>query len=829
MFDEDISHLVDAWPGKTIDGEYHPALWHMLDVAAVAKRLITYRPLTGSGKVDRAILFLVALHDLGKISKAFRDQITGQASRAEYHSQLSFVLLHEHDDLIGNIMGGEPELRRELYAAVAGHHGGPPEVDDSRRHRRRLRAVGPEACAVVPKFLHSVAALFPDASLDGIDSVCPLTWRVSGLTVQADWIGSNADWFGLQPAGMTVGDYWRQAQVQAATAVSSAGLHQSCLRQDARILADKAPRPMQEAVQDVSLPEGPTLALIEDATGAGKTEASLILAQRMMAQGKGQGVFFALPTTATSNAMLERVAQVAPVLYEGRPSLGLSHGRAAQNDFFCQIRGNDGSDPQEPVTCGQWLADDRRRILLADIGVGTIDQALLSVIPTRFNTLRLWALSGKILIVDEAHDYDPFMQVELGRLLRFHAMLGGSAILMTATLPQLMRNCYANEFQRGLGVECPEEINGTAYPQLTIVSDKIDCYQPAPVPATCREIEVKRTEIEPALEIIADGVSEGAACVWICNAVDDAIAKVQLLRARGVTADLLHARFIVADRLEKESCLQDRFGPKGKGREGQVLVATQVVEASLDIDFDLMISDLAPIGSLIQRTGRLWRHERGKRPVDGPCLYIVAPDPDVVTDARWLHRVLTSGGWVYSVSDQWRTARAVFDTGVIRAPENLRGLIESVHGTDTCPVPDALASAEIESEGRVLIERSLAKNQLLFPGGYLEAAQDVYSEDRFATRLISPQVTLWLARRSAGALEAYASTWEESEVRMSRAQYEKLGGVNQETSEIQAIKASWPEWRKGSIQIAPVGDDGEIVEGLQYNKDIGLSARPPEV
>ena len=829
MFDENISHLVDAWPGKIIDGEYHPALWHMLDVAAVANRLLEYRPLSGDSKVDRAILFLVALHDLGKISNAFRDQITGQASRAQYHSQLSFVLLQEYDDLIGDIMGGEPEPRRALYAAVAGHHGGPPEEDDARRYRRRLRAVGPEACAVVPKFLHAVAALFPDASLDGIDNVCPLTWRVSGLTVQADWIGSNSDWFGLQPAGMNVSDYWHQAQAQAAIAVSNAGLHRSCLRQDARILADKAPRPMQEAVQDIDLPEGPALALIEDATGAGKTEASLILAQRMMAQGKGQGVFFALPTMATSNAMLERVAQVAPVLYEGRPSLGLSHGRAAHNDIFRQIRGNDGSDPQEPVTCGQWLADDRRRILFADIGVGTIDQALLSVIPTRFNTLRLWALSGKILIVDEAHDYDPFMEVELCRLLRFHAMLGGSAILMTATLPQQMRNEYAEQFQRGLGVECPEKIHGTAYPQLTVVSDKIDCYQPAPVPATRREIKVKRTETEQALEVIVDGVSEGAACVWICNAVDDAIATVQLLRARGVTADLLHARFIVADRLEKERGLQDRFGPKGKARAGQVLVATQVVEASLDIDFDLMVSDLAPIGSLIQRSGRLWRHERGKRPVDGPCLYIVAPDPDVVIDSRWLHRVLTSGGWVYPVSDQWRTARAVFDKGVVSAPEDLRGLIEAVHGSNTCPVPEALGGVEIENEAKVMVERGIARNQLMEPGCYLESAQGVYDEDRLATRLGIPQVTLWLARRSAGVLEAYASTWEESEVRMLRSQYEKLGGVNQETPEIQAVKAGWPEWRKGSIQIAPVSDDGEIVEGLRYDTDTGLSTRPTEV
>ena len=827
MFDKNISSMVNAWPGKTIDGGYHPALWHMLDVAAVAEQLLMYRTLSENDKIDQAILFLIAMHDLGKISNAFHDQITGQASRAEFHSQLSFVLLLQHDDLIDGLIGGTFETRKPLYAAVAGHHGGPPEDDNRQQHRRRLDAIGEEALAIVPDIIRATAALFPDANLDMIDNVNPLTWRVSGLTVQADWIGSNTDWFGLQPDEITINDYWNRTRKQAVTAISGTGLHQSRLRQNVQILSDRIPRPMQKAVQDVILPTGPTLALIEDATGAGKTEASLILAQRMMMQNKGQGIFFALPTMATSNAMLERIAQVAPVIYEGHPSLGLSHGRAAQNDMFRKIRGNDGSDPHEPVTCGQWLADDRRRILFADIAVGTIDQALLSVMPTRFNTLRLWALSGKILIVDEAHAYDPFMVEELGRLLRFHAMLGGSAILMTATLPKSMRDHYVEEFQRGLKVESREKINGIAYPQLTIVSDGIDICQPAPVVSTCRDVQVKRINNDQAIEIIADGVAKNAACVWICNAVNDAIDRVQLLRARCITADLLHARFTVADRLEKERHIQDCFGPDGKDRAGRVLIATQVVEASLDIDFDLMISDLAPIGSLIQRSGRLWRHERGKRPVDGPCLHVVAPDPDIVKDTKWLHGLLPSGSYVYQISDQWRTARAIFDRGVIRAPGELRDLIESVHGFDACPVPSKLEQAEIEAEGQTFSERGLARNQLLRPGNYLDDAQAIHGDDRYATRLGVPQITIRLAYKNEEMLKPYALTWEDSEIRMSRALYEKSGGVDQKTLEIQAIKADWPEWRRESIHITPIDDNGTITNSLQYDRNTGLITTPP--
>ena len=239
---------------------------------------------------------------------------------------------------------------------------------------------------------------------------------------------------------------------------------------------------MQAAVGEIALPDGPVLALIEDATGAGKTEAALILAARMMEAGKGDGFFFALPTMATSNAMLARLEEIVPRLFDGRPALALTHGRATMNERFREIRGRDGSDasggPSCGPSCGSWLADDRRRILLADVGVGTIDQALLAVLPTRFNTLRLRALSGHILIVDEAHEFDPYMEAQLQRLLQFHALLGGSAIVMTATLPLGMRAGFIKAFQKGRGIRRPPDVEGHAYPMLTVIGRGI--YSVAP-------------------------------------------------------------------------------------------------------------------------------------------------------------------------------------------------------------------------------------------------------------------------------------------------------------------------------------------------------------
>ncbi|MEO0524324.1 MAG: CRISPR-associated helicase Cas3' [Pseudomonadota bacterium] len=823
--------LTRTWPGKIIDGAFHPALWHMFDVGAVAQRLIEFEPVTGDRAHDQALAMLIMLHDLGKFSEAFRNQITGASARSEYHTQLGFELLAIHDDRLAAAIGGTSGVRRELTAAVAGHHGGPPEVDGGQGHStpRWRDAIGPDATEAAGQVIDLVADLFPAASLDGLSpqQAAALSWKLSGLTIQADWTGSNQDWFPAEAPEIPVKDYWEATRAKARVAIAAAGLNQARPSVDGQIL-DRSLRPMQAAVQDADLPEGPVMALIEDATGAGKTEAALILATRMMRAQKARGLFFALPTMATSNAMFTRLEVVAPRLFDGRPSLGLSHGRAKQNEAFSLILGRDGSDPGAQVTCGQWLADDRRLILLADIGVGTVDQALLAVLATRFNTLRLWALSGRVLIVDEAHSYDPYMDEILCHLLYFHALLGGSAIVMTATLPKQSRQRFVSAFQAGLGLRRPPVLQGDAYPQLSMIGASTQVHAPAPVPSTCREIEVRRLSPDAALRLISEGCKAGAACVWIRNAVDDAINAVAQLRAAGVPADLLHARFTGEDRLAREDALQARFGKDGAigDRAGRVLVATQVVEASLDLDFDLMVSDLAPVGSLIQRAGRLWRHMDRRpldlRPVEGPCLHVVSPDPDEVHSENWLLDVLPRGGWVYPVAEQWRTARAVFDAGVIRAPDGLRALIEAVHGEQPEPVPALLEQAEARRNIEEVYERGDAKNRVLKPKGYLNGAQKVLDEDRVLTRLGRPQVTLWLAREDGGGLRPYGETWIGSEVKLSRSMFEKSGGIDQETPAIAALKAGWPEWKRNTIVVAPVSEGGRISEGLRYDRNLGL-------
>ncbi len=830
------SAAIARWPGKSIpNGAPHPAIWHMLDVGAVASRLLAAQPLTGQQPVNDACAALIALHDIGKVSAGFRAMLAGGPVNGERHWRLSHSLLTGPlADLLSSGLGVRRHVLAHLCAAVAGHHGGPPDNPGARDLARRLtRQVGPEAQSDALTFADAILDLFPAASLRGLTGVEAkrLSWSLSGLTVMADWIGSNTDWFAPRSADIPFREYWRQALDTADRAIAEAGLNRAPIAPGGadHVLSDTVLRPMQQAVRDVSLPDGPAMALIEDATGAGKTEAALILAARMMAAGKARGLFFALPTMATSNAMFARMKPMAARLFTGRPSLALTHGRAAGHEGFRAIIGQDRPGEDAPG-CAAWLAEDRRRVLLAEIGVGTIDQALMAVLPTRFSTLRLLALSRRILIVDEAHSYDPYMAEQLQRLLRFQAMLGGSAVVMTATLPLGLRQRLADAFRKGLG-QGEALLPDRAWPALGMVGAAVSQRRVAPVPATMRRVSVVRLSTpERAVEILAEAAAKGAACVWIRNAVDDAIAAVAMLKARGIEADLLHARFALCDRLAHEHAAVSRFGREGRGRAGRVLVATQVVEQSLDLDFDVMVSDLAPIGSLIQRAGRLWRHmdmrPAAARPVTGPRLHVLSPDPARVGNGRWLQDVLDRGAFVYRPDVQWRSARALFAAEAIDAPDGVRALIEAVHGADLSEVPAPLLRAEIETEGQALSERQKARNLLADPTqGYQQPAlQKVFEDEDIRTRLGRLQVTLVLARQEGGVLRPWAGAggWSQSEVQLSKARYEQLQGVDQSAPEIVAAKDDWPEWKRDRLIVAPVAEDGRICAGLSYDRSLGL-------
>ena len=819
------------WPGKSPieDGSpFHPAVYHMLDVAAVAEQLV--EPFKFDRQLKEALILLIALHDLGKVSQLFFKMIKhGQTGGCFRHWELTEILLYEFDHILAARLGADPVVRQYLYAAVAGHHGRPPNLDlgqlcdkgcRSRKYRRALAEIG-DAHSDAGKTVEAFCDLWPEACLGNLDEqqAIQLSWWLPGLCTTADWVGSNQDWFKPQPASISPAAYLSNARTIAQMAVREAGLA-STKPIDTRLF-DFDLRPMQDACANVELTHESMLVIIEDETGSGKTEAALLLAQRMLLAGKGRGLFFALPTMATADAMFTRATEVVGKLFDTGVTVTLAHGRAGLSVDFKEVCATNARGEDEPI-CTDWLADSRRRALLANVGIGTIDQALLSVLPARYQTLRHFGLSSKILIVDEVHELgDPYLGAQLEALLKMHRAAGGSAILMTATLPLIQR-------QRLLAVY-GGATDHQAYPALTVASGQAVTDLPQR-PSARGPIRINRlTDQSQAIDLLERSAASGAASVWIRNAVDDAIAAVSALRARGVNARLLHARFTLFDRKRIEAEVLARVGNRGADRAGFVLVGTQVLESSLDLDFDVMISDLAPVAALIQRAGRLWRHMDLRparlRPVPHPVLHVLSPDPDHVTDNRWLHTVLNKGAYVYPVSDLWRTAKVLFAAGQISAPSDLRSLIEPVHGEARIPVPNALAAAEESTVGQAAAHRAHAHQNIINLDQDYRMGGRADDDQTYPTRLGELQLVLVLARIERGGLLPWAreidDAWALSEVsapqrRLDAFKFDQTGTAYQD------VINGWPRWKRRQHRLAIVGETGEICEGLRYDAALGL-------
>ncbi|SOC11122.1 CRISPR-associated helicase/endonuclease Cas3 [Rhodobacter maris] len=822
------------WPGKSPVGDElpaHPAVYHMLDVAAVAEHLI--EPFALVPPLRAALVLLVALHDLGKISDSFRAMLAGAPAQGPRHWELTEVLLHQNDAHLAERLGGDPDLRWQLYAAVAGHHGRPPDLAIGalpkparvREFGLAMHRVGSGA-APAAEVIEAFCDLWPGASLDVLDLVdaTRLSWWLPGLCACADWVGSNTRWFTAQTPDLPLFDYLAQARQVSTVAVAEAGLGGTVAQPGP--LFDFALRPMQAACTALPLPDGPMLAVIEDETGAGKTEAALILAHRMALAGKGRGLYFALPTMATADAMFRRSAQIVGRIFAA-PTLTLAHGRAGLSADFRDLVSGDARGEDDP-SCTDWLAESRRRALLADVGVGTIDQALMAVLPVKHQTLRHFGLSSKILIVDEVHEMgEAYIAKELERLLQMHRAAGGSAIVLTATLPLALREKLLATYG-GKGVS-------PAYPALTVaggpaVSDFAADPRPVKGPVTVARIET----VAAAVDHLVTAAGQGAACVFVRNSVDEAIAAREALLARGIPARLLHARFALCDRKRIEAEVLATVGKTGQGRAGFVLVGTQVLESSLDLDFDVMISDLAPIAALIQRAGRLWRHMEERpaaaRPVAAPVLHVLSPDPAVVADDRWLRGTLGRGAFVYDLADVWRTARVLSAAGRIEAPQGLRALIEAVHGEAAEPVPEALTRAETEALGKAAAARTQAVHNLVdLSRGYRDGG-GASPDTSYPTRLGGPTRTLVLARHTASGLAPWAEgadlspaeAWALSEVSARAARLDALPLPDQTTPQIVAATRDWPDWRRAEVRLCPVADDGTICKGLRYDRECGL-------
>ncbi len=840
----------------------HSIAHHSLDVAAAAAMLLPELRLP-QGIAPQTLVALVALHDIGKFTRTFQAKVP-----ALWPPSLGPFIPppagHPHDATGYALLAGplSPQLallfanwrtaaqRRPLLRAITGHHGRPPPEPEL-----------PLPDGVACKICHSAASICVDALLHvlapppfpriGDNELASLAWWLAGLTILADWIGSGS-WFtpGAAQAHANLDAYWQTVALPAARrALADAGLRRSTLAPHSGLSVFfpeiQIPRPLQAWAGSVPLPHGPALFVIEDITGAGKTEAALVLAHRLMAAGRGQGLFFALPTMATANAMYERLAQAYGRMFaaESRPSLVLAHGRRMLDPRFTdsiltpaadahRTDGPDAADLPAGAQCAAWIADDRRKAFLAEIGVGTIDQALLAVLPSRHAMLRLFGLSQRVLVVDEAHAYDAYMGEELKGLLQFHAALGGSAIVLSATLTAAQRADLAASFWKGLHdagpAPAPTEM---AYPLATMVSRAAIRTQGMPVAdGLRRRVVIERVaSAEAAADAIAREAAAGAAVAWIRNAVDDTIEACTLLRARGLEPMLFHARFAMGDRLARENEVLDTFGKAStrSQREGRVLVATQVVEQSLDLDFDLMVSDLAPADLLIQRAGRIWRHADRPRPLDTPRLLLLSPEPVAKPPTTWLGAELRRTGAVYADHALlWRSARALLAAGEIAVPENIRALVEAAYDRDAPDAePPGFDRAAFNAEGQRLKDQGVALlNLLSFEPAYRRDAGPWEPDVRTPTRLGERQTVLRLARIEGGRLVPWCGDggvrdWALSEISLRAARVAGPAPDAQAQELVRIVRQSWPRWDQEIpvlvLRRAGTGWEGAVLDQQQ--------------
>ena len=748
---------------------WHPLAFHCLDVAAVGEALLErHRGLRDSlhgqlglpaKEADALICFLLCLHDIGKFAKKFQAKVPDRypacfdddaslVSIAYDHGSGGLRLFNVDQPSFGLPGGTTSRVWRPLVSAVTGHHGAPPETAGETNFVGLKTDFGAQGIEAAHAFIRAAQALFclpQDMPPLDRDRTRRASFALAGLAVLADWIGSNQQWFPYRETGDfdCLEAYHVWARERAAQAIANAGVLPARTRYDylgyGELIGEGVqPSPMQQWAQNVDLPTGPTLFIIEDETGSGKTEAALMIAHRLMKADRADGLYMALPTMATANAMFDRLSDTHRRLFGTgeQPSISLAHGARDMHAGFRSAtlhggrpespysntgRPREGSETTASAACAAWIADDRRRSFLADVGAGTVDQALLAILPNRFQSLRLLGLMRRVLVLDEVHAYDAYMQREIEALLEFQAGLGGSTILLSATLPLSIRKRLAEAFAKGLGQPevfpgVPDE--GTAYPLATVHASGVRTFTGVRGrPGHARRLPVHfLRHPDEALDAVEEAACAGKAVLYVRNTVDDALDAHAALVTRGLHPDLFHARFALADRLEKEKRIVRTFGKISKSdqRAGRILVATQVVEQSLDLDFDALVTDLAPIDLLIQRAGRLWRHQRKER--RGTCqLLIVAPSADTDADQNWYSRTFPRAQFVYQDHARlWLTAKALEEVGFIDSPGGLRHLIETVYGDDADEtVPDALKSSRWEAEGRAGADRGISNTNVL--------------------------------------------------------------------------------------------------------------------
>jgi CRISPR-associated endonuclease/helicase Cas3 len=690
-------------PGKTV-------ISHMNDVRAVADLFLkTYHQfLHGCDDVDFGAF--AGLHDIGKASPGFQAKCPKWIEKTGMDKYLGTLYEKDHSKvtqytlqtiLQKNHMKTEAS---ELWAAILGSHHG-------KLHKQGINLI-PSDTEWQNRREEIVSAFLGGSKLPNfpIDDSWPFLWWLAGLVSVSDWIGSDEDWFPVTQETTPV-----ESAQNAIHAIDAIAFDRPILKEGlsfGNIFQDKGrafePNDLQlKAVQTIT---APGLYIIEAPMGMGKTEAALWCVYKLMREGKASGFYFALPTQATSNRIHLRVNE-----FLDRITVDNSHSRLIHSGSWLldsiqvpTIRESNFNpeEKEEARRATDWFAS-KKRGLLAPFGVGTIDQALMSVIAVKHFFVRQFALAGKVVILDEVHSYDMYTGTLIKTLSDRLLTLGCTVILLSATLTKESKKHF---------LEVPEGATDEQYPLISGQNTKpIEVLKPQP-----KTVQIRLMSQTDSLVAALEKAKQGASVLWVCDTVNKAqemLERAIMENQSSVEIGLLHARFPVFRRLELEEYWMEKLGKDNSDRRGCILFSTQIVEQSVDLDADFMVSELAPTDMLLQRMGRLWRHQRENRSVDRPEMWIVAENSSFEEfkkgTAGKIKKMFGTKSAVYAPYVLLRSLEIWKDKDSVELPEDIRNLLRDTYAINDNESKGWLdLRGEIEGKGFALRQSAISETNV---------------------------------------------------------------------------------------------------------------------
>lgn len=749
--------LKNIWAkiGQNGDVRWHPLILHMLDVAATSDAILEREPESTRRRIATCLgmewedarpwlLLVIACHDLGKACPGFQCKwmdMTGLQPTRSPNTEINHAFVSQIALAEFLRERGWPDELAELVAdAVGCHHGSrasPITLYDLEGDRR---AIGKDDWKQVRQGLvEALLEVFKPIKIPAKQTLTgPDFMLLSGLTSFADWIGSNEEWFpfGTSEDCDDLDRWFKERRVRAGQALDEIGWRpRTPLSLEAKSFEQVfkfPPRPLQRAVADAVINlKGPAILLVEAPMGEGKTEAAYFAHLELQRRFGHRGLYVALPTKATGNAMFKRTLKFLRDQGTDRKlDLQLLHGGTLLNDTFQNLRLSSIHDSNlgGEVRAGEWFTN-KKRALLSEYGVGTVDQALLPILPVRHNFVRMWGLANRVVVFDEIHAYDTYTGTLLVHLLRWLLALGTSAILLSATLPPSIRTALAN----AVGGKQPEQEK--AYPRLTVFCPGKEATQKHFKADPARRLTLKIQDISadlPSMRTALDmHLANGGMGLALVNTVQRAQELYRLFPegeplvlegqrigkrlADGAEVYLFHARFPAEQRQKRENHALDIFGESGDRLGRKILIATQVAEQSLDLDFDLIATDLAPIDLVLQRAGRLWRHARKSRPIAEPILLIAGlacDEPPSFEKPLWWSAVYREDILLHT----WILLR---NKQSLTLPDEIDILVQAVY-EEKIDVPESLRErldkSSVAEDGEVIAHRGQANQAIIgFP------------------------------------------------------------------------------------------------------------------